>query len=170
MTIYGGIDPGLVACGYAWVDDVGGKVEQLTKAGIVRGDPKFDFSNRIMAIADALLEFMPLCDVLYVESMRYRPHAKVNPAILLQLNLLAGTCARLVAPGGVLMFVEPQTWKGQLEKDVHHSRIRVTLNEDERRIVEDIRPKSLAHNALDAVGLCLYATGRLTPKTRTITK
>ncbi len=161
--IIGGIDPGLVALGFAHGED-----DLLRHAGIVRGDAKMPDSERIADIADRLQGAMPLCDVLYVECMVYRPGAKVNPKILLALNLLAGSCLRLVKPSGRIVWVPPHTWKGNCEKSVHGSRIRVTLNAAERSIIDGVRPASLAHNATDAVGLYLFATGRLTPKTRSI--
>ncbi len=166
--IIGGIDPGLVALG--WAASADPYQHSITRAGIVRGAKDLPYSERIVDIADRLRDVMPLCDVIYVECMRYRPGAKVNPAILLQLNLLAGSCMRLLKPSGQMFFVEPTTWKGTLDKEVHHSRIRVCLDEQERAIVDAIKPKSLAHNATDAVGLCLFATGRLTPQTKTLRK
>lgn len=140
----------------------------LTHAGMVRGNAAFSTSERVVDIADRLRDAVPLCDVLYVECMRYRPQAKVNPAILLALNLLAGSAIRLAKPSAEVHFVEPGTWKGQLEKTVHGSRIRLTLSPHERNIVDTLKPKSLVNNVVDAVGLCLFATDRLTPKTRTL--
>ena len=49
----------------------------------------------------------------------------------------------------------PHEWKGNVPKDVHHERLRGALSENEaRHVVGD-------HNAWDAVGLWLYAVGRV---------
>lgn len=58
----------------------------------------------------------------------------------------------------------PAEWKGQAPKKIVHERIRERLSEGEREVLDrDLRsvPKSLQHNALDAVGIGLHALGRL---------
>lgn len=158
--IIGGIDPGLVATGYGVLTD-----GVLTHAGIVRGNPKLKTSQRVDAIALELFERLsPLgIDVLAVEHMVYRGgKQRTNPAILLALNLVAGACWCLADK---VNWYVPTEWKGRLDKDVAINRMMLTLSTSERKILEDIKPASLRHNAADGVGLALFESGRLTPHT-----
>lgn len=162
--IIGGIDPGLVATGYGVLTD-----GVLTHAGIVRGNPKLKTSARVNAIALELFERLsPLgIDILAVEHMVYRGgKQRTNPAILLALNLVGG--ASWCLADEVNWYV-PTEWKGRLDKDAAISRIMLTLSASERKIVEDIKPEGLRHNALDGIGLALFEAGRLTPHTVRIT-
>jgi hypothetical protein len=53
--------------------------------------------------------------------------------------------------------VPPGTWKGQVAKDIHNARILAKLTPQERSLVPE------NHNAIDAVGLLLYALERFYP-------
>lgn len=160
-----GVDPGLVCTGWGRFDD-----GVLVAAGMVRGDSDLDTSARVVDIADRLRDVCSGADQLCVERMAYRKHEKVNPEIILALQLLAGTCLRLAKPSADVLFVQPLTWKGKLDGDAHNSRVRLTLTPQERNIVDVLKPKSLLHNVLDGIGLGLFVLNRLTPTTRTLKK
>jgi hypothetical protein len=154
-VVFAAIDPGLTATGYA-VFDTG----VLVMAGIVRTSPKAALEDRIRKIHLALYD-LP-ADRL-VERMVVRGgRNKGNPQILCDLNLLAGALGN--------DWVVPHQWKGMLPKEVHQPRILATLSPGEKALVEAIKPASLRHNAVDAVGIGLYRLGRLTPATRKINR
>jgi hypothetical protein len=55
----------------------------------------------------------------------------------------------------------PATWKKQVPKLIMIERIKERLNEYERTRVRLPRQRELAHNVWDAIGIGLWATGRL---------
>ena len=57
-------------------------------------------------------------------------------------------------------------WKGSVPKSKHQPRILTRLEFFETAIVENVMPKGLRHNAIDAVGLALWACGRMRPATQ----
>jgi len=61
-------------------------------------------------------------------------------------------------------FVEPRTWKGTLDADAMTERITERITVDEFTRVDLTSPKSLHHNIWDAVGIGLWACGRLEPR------
>jgi hypothetical protein len=58
----------------------------------------------------------------------------------------------------------PHEWKGSVDGDVMTRRIVQHLYLEEKVLVAEVRPRSLAHNAIDAVGLGLHHLGRLERK------
>ena len=62
-------------------------------------------------------------------------------------------------------FIEPRTWKGTINADEMTGRIQGRLSDFERTRVDlESSPKSLHHNIWDAVGIGLWACGRLDPR------
>jgi hypothetical protein len=55
---------------------------------------------------------------------------------------------------GRLTLVTPGQWKGQVPKDIHGARVLAKLDPEELALVPD------DHNAIDAVGLLLWALKR----------
>ena len=151
------IDPGLAATGWAtWVG------ENLQACGLARSDPKKPLTYRILSIVDQVLgEEHPALRV--VERMIVRGgRNKGNPQILCDLNLLSGALGTA--------WVAPHEWKGLLSKEIHQPRILATLTPEELALVMAVKPPSLRHNTIDAVGIGLYHLGRLTPKTTRLTR
>lgn len=59
--------------------------------------------------------------------------------------------------------IPPARWKGQAPKDVIHGRVRACLDAVETAVLESCLtriPARFRHNALDAVGIGLWAIGR----------
>ena len=83
------------------------------------------------------------------------------------LLFLAGvTCAiSALLPTLSTRSVRPRAWKGQVPKAIHHTRIVQRLSEAEHARMDawlDLVPGNLRHNALDAIGLGLWALNRST--------
>jgi len=102
----------------------------------------------------------PLAVVVELPRIYSVRHWKGDPNDLLDVAAVAGAAATLGEP----RFVTPQQWKGRVPKPIHHKRIRAVLSADELAVfvtAEDAIPKSLAHNVLDAIGIGLWAKGRM---------
>jgi len=82
---------------------------------------------------------------------------------LIRLAMVAGACLKEAGRYGheiEALLVKPHAWKGTVPKDIHNKRVLKRLDRQERSLVEDVNPKSLRHNAIDAVGIGLWALGR----------
>lgn len=122
--------------------------------------------------AGALLERVDLvrgpgprivCDRLVVERPIIRGR-KVDANKIATLAARAGELVGASGFGGAVEWVEPYRWKGQLPKDVMGRRILARLTPVELSLWEttaDAWPRGLRHNALDAVGIGLWALRRL---------
>lgn len=99
------------------------------------------------------------------EAMWYRPitysdkktgkkrKKTVPPQDIIDLNLIAGHVGT--------EWVYPHDWKGMQSKDVHQPKILACLSTEERALVDAVKPPSLRHNCIDAVGIGLQENGRL---------
>jgi hypothetical protein len=94
-----------------------------------------------------------------------RPHAgrtRARARDILTLAIRAGEA------GGVLRYltgvepeyIEPQRWKGQLPKKRCNAIVEAKLSEQEKRLLNNIKPVSAKHNVLDAIGIGLFSVGR----------
>src|SRR5574343_1281146 len=79
----------------------------------------------------------------------YSKNSKGDPNDLIRVAIVAGAAAVRCFS---VRFVEPRTWKGQVPKAIHNRRVVETLSPAELAAIACIQPKSLQHNALDAVG------------------
>jgi len=136
------IDPG-VSTGWARFVD-----KWLSSCGL--GDPPIDHENMAMPT-----------DVIIEVPQVYRGHLqKGDPNDLITLAVQVGRYAQ--RSKGLVRLVKPAEWKGQVLKEIHGARVLEVLDDAERGIVAlGARPKSKAHNVLDAVGLGLWALGRM---------
>jgi len=105
-----------------------------------------------------------LIETAWIESPVIYPRSKVPPNDIVKLARDAGRWAGIYEVHAVQVnFIEPATWKGQVPKEIHHKRIRASLNGYEKEILaaalEGISPGK-QHNVLDAVGIGLWARGR----------
>lgn len=80
------------------------------------------------------------------------------------LIFLAFNAGRVVGNALNVFTVLPRKWKGNIKKEVMTERIKRALPEDRHSSVILPARKSLAHNVWDAVGLFLWATGKLSAK------
>lgn len=155
MTYWYSIDPGGPCLGWAqWYDGT------LVRCGLSRSSAKTWQDRALDHRAWLKLHgaYLDPAGLVLTECMRVRGGRNAgNPQILVELNGIAGHVGN--------QWVEPSVWKGRLPKEVHQPRIMLTLTPEERLIVEAVKPASLAHNAVDAVGIGLFHLGRLTPQT-----
>lgn len=153
------IDPGTKATGWAVFDG-----RKLSMAGLLRAKDAAHMAQEL-ALLSSSLRLPAAYYGLYIERpqvySRYRTQA--DPNDLIGVALVAGAALGIFSPfaQGVSM-PRPMDWKGQLPKEIHHRRIFAELDLEERRGVElGGVPKSLIHNVNDAIGLGLWAVGRL---------
>jgi hypothetical protein len=98
---------------------------------------------------------------VYIEKPVIYPRGHKRPNDLITLALRAGELAG-ACPSTPVRYVEPAEWKRQLPKDVCHGRILEKLTPSERTQIDNVMKlvDSKRHNALDALGIALWATGR----------
>lgn len=96
----------------------------------------------------------------YPQIYRHGAGADVDPDDVLALVLVVGHVwgACHAMDGNDVSLVRPAAWKGQVPKRIMNARIVATLDVTERDLVE--RNVKSNHNALDAVGVGLWALRR----------
>ena len=101
-------------------------------------------------------------DDLVIECPQIYPgiRSKGNPNNLIAVAFEAGRISGLVR--GTVRVVKPKEWKGSIKKEVMLKRILGRLTEPELALIKAINlPKSTEHNVVDAIGIGLFALGRL---------
>ena len=135
----------------------------------------FDPSKLVACgVSSPLLENLHWCsgvpgrvDAILFEVPVVYPHSKARPEDVATLSLRAGVAVGIAIskyPHALVGSVEPRKWKGTINGDVMGRRILDRLSGDDRRAYEEgIKPiaEGLQHNVLDAVGIGLFAQGRL---------
>lgn len=94
-----------------------------------------------------------------------RPHTGRTRARARDIITLA---IRAGEVGGVLRYltgvepeyIEPQKWKGQLNKKRCNDIVEARLLPQEKSLLNKIKPLSAKHNVLDAIGIGLFSVGR----------
>jgi len=148
MTRLLAVDPGGACLGWAYFE--GGL---LRGCGLSRTKAK-TVDERAAHHRRELACFFP--DRVVCERMTWRGRrSKATPQDLMDLNVIAGALGR--------EWVTPAQWKGHAPKEIHQPRILKALDARERELVSCVKPPSLRHNAIDAVGIGLFALGRLRP-------
>lgn len=145
-----------------------GAIDPGDKAGIAVFDGTWQVGLiRENHVTKEWRERLAKVDVLYIERPKIYPKGKqkARPADIITLAIRAGELGgmyKLLNEKGRLEYVEPQTWKKQLDKDMTKSRILTRLSEQESRQMGDIYklPEGYQNNVWDAVGLAMFATGR----------
>ena len=94
---------------------------------------------------------------IYTSRIR-RGETRENPRHLLDIAAICGVVVAVMSQSYECVFVNPAEWKGQVNGDVMTGRILARLTETEKELVPQSR---LAHNGIDAIGLGLWACGRL---------
>lgn len=110
---------------------------------------------------------------VYVESMRYRPRAANSfPNDLLDVQTCGLLVAHRLAPQGEIVPIEVEDWKRNLPKAIHHARLDLALTTIERELVSAACDRAGAHakEVLDAVGILLFALGRIDKAGRVVRK
>ena len=159
--IIAGIDTGLKRCGVAIFED-----EKLTWAQLVCAEG-LD-SDPVVDMATGVVEAMPQkADRAVIETPQQYPNSPVPRESLEALSLVAGALSHNLPKSTAVERIYPRVWKGQVPKAVMLRRIRAHLSAEEISVVTALDlPKSSVHNVWDAVGICLWAVGRLGARKR----
>ena len=153
------VDPAITCTGWAFF--VG---ERLDRCGIIETKANMPFDRRIRSIGQGILQATPGVPLMLVIEWPqiYHKWSKGDNNDLLPLAAIAGNLMSHF-PWAKTQLPKPAQWKGQVPKDVHNARVLKRLSVDETRLVAAARvAKSKAHNMIDAIGLGLWALGRMT--------
>lgn len=148
-------DPGKLAVGWATADEQGvvrcGLVHDKTQTGLLR-------KLRDMNL-DGATQGIPV--VIEVPQIYREKHWRGDPNDLIDETIVVGALV-LSTLDAEQRLVRPHTWKGNVPKKIHNRRVRERLSMAEAAVLETcgVAP-SLAHNVLDAIGMCLWQLGRL---------
>jgi len=153
------IDPAVRALHCAWFTS-----GILTRAKSIRvTDEKLLVSKDLFDVGHSLASIVCLefgrPHWLIIEGQRYRQFGEGNPQDIVDLAQVAG-CATAIA-SRVRSFW-PETWKGQIEKSVHHARVTQFFESQTTTGELDIWTKQAKNKDLrDAVALGLFGLGRV---------
>lgn len=86
-----------------------------------------------------------------------------DPNDLIEVALVAGRVAQSFgADGPEAELIRPHAWKGNAPKEVMLKRIVNRLDDAEQAVLHTAKvPGSLRHNVIDAIGIGLWALGRI---------
>lgn len=146
------IDPGLKTVGWAYFEG-----RELRACGLSRARSA-DPGEAAAAHRANLEHFYELRVEVVAERMEHRARRRgqrpVPPQDLIDVNLIAGHL-------GATRWYLPRQWKGSVPKEIHQTHhILPKLSDTEKKLVLSVKPASLRHNAIDAVGIGLYRLGR----------
>lgn len=100
------------------------------------------------------------CDTAIWVERQYLTKDHPRPGDIVELAYAAGLCAGLsTSTGGTITEVLPIRWKGNVPKPIMTKRILSKLDQTELAAIERVGYKD--HNTIDAIGIGLYALGRL---------
>ena len=154
--ILGAIDPGTRAVGLAEGDETG--LLALRVSVLRDGSEPADLAARHARALGARPH-----DLIAVESMVWRPNdPRSHPQDLLNVQTTGLLLAHALGARTILP-VEPQEWKRNLPKTIHHNRLSSALTPSESLIVSRAVETAGQHakEALDALGLLLFVLGRI---------
>lgn len=152
------IDPSLRATGWALFED-----EVLDSCGLWRPRAK-DTDDAIRELGKTAygLFLGENVDNIVIERPQVYPgegHKKAKDVVT--IALVGGAIAGAIGAND-WTFVLPREWKGTVPKDKHNAIVLHRLETEERLLVYSCGvPKGLTHNVIDAVGIGLWALGRL---------
>jgi hypothetical protein len=139
------VDPGVVHLGFAvWEDG------RLRGCGVSTAKTR-ELGTRVIEHRLFLDHFYP-CRVVCERMVTRGKFSIVDAQDLIDVNLVAGCVGT--------EFVTSDQWKGAVPRDVEQERTREALSLAELLLLEEIKPKSKAHNAWSAVGIGLHVLGR----------
>jgi hypothetical protein len=153
------IDPGTRALGFAiWIPDG----PRIVGCGVSRSETASPTEHGETILRAVQQHPIARADV---ESMRWRPRdARSQPNDLIDVQTVGILTAHYSGARAIVMR-EPQEWKRNLPKAIHHARIFAALRADlgEPLIVSRACDDAGANakEVLDAVGIALYVSGRI---------
>ena len=125
--------------------------------GSLKGRPGYAvFNNGVLVETGNEPHLSAVCDTLVIELPQVYQHgrSKGDPNDLIRVAFYAGSCTRI--GHGVLSTPTPAEWKGQTPKAICAERIKAVL-----AVHELVHLYKADHNVLDAVGIGLWALGRM---------
>jgi hypothetical protein len=141
---------------------------RIVEAAAANPDGKgFDLAHVLSMVAQPGDELRAIVEI--PDRLKRLPSGKTVPIRnIVTLSITIGRWVeRAVDAGCSIVQVVPQAWKGRLRKDAMTERIRGRLSPDELALLAALElPPSKEHNVLDAIGLVLWASGRLERKYR----
>jgi len=148
-------DPGKLAVGWATADEKGimrcGLVSDKTQPGLLR-------KLRDMQLGVATQGIRVVIEVPQVYRER---NWRGDPNDLIDETIVVGALAVLTLDADQKL-TRPHGWKGNVPKDIHNRRVKERMTLAEQSVLEECGVKaSLAHNVVDAIGMCLWSLGRL---------
>jgi hypothetical protein len=154
------IDPSITCTGTAFfIDGV------LEDARLLRTKPTD--TNRLLLLHNQARRWYgsETMDSVYYETPQLRARGQgAKPEDLFKLSMAVGAVVGALN-AWMLEAVKITSWKGQLPKEITHEHMWRVLSEDEAATLNAClatEPKSLVHNAYDAVCIGLYIEGRAT--------
>lgn len=100
--------------------------------------------------------------VFVSEVPQYYRNSGIDPDNLFELVGVVASVAMLV-PGEKYTYL-PRVWKGNTDKFESNLQIEASLTQAEKEVVDRMNaPRTLRHNAIDAIGIGLYHHMRLVP-------
>jgi hypothetical protein len=94
--------------------------------------------------------------VTYIDAKGKKRKKTVPPQDIIDVNLIAGHVGT--------EWILPHDWKGMVSKEIHQPKILQCLSAEELKLVEAVKPPSLRHNCIDAIGIGLHDNERLEDK------
>ena len=148
-------DPGVKVAGLAFWEGA-----ELASAVLVRGDGWLATANIAFATVKNTCPIEAVTDVVIEQPQVYiQRRLKGDPNDLIAVAMVAGAFAvRFYGSARITMY-RPNEWKGNVPKNISIKRYQERLSAEEINRVDD-KPRSLAHNVWDAVGLGQYHVGR----------
>lgn len=152
-----GVDPGTHLTAVSYFDQGGGLID----VRLFRSESSM-LAERVRDMVEGFIDTLdehPSKVAVEVPRIYPKQKKKVDPEDIIRLTLVAG--GFLALGNGII--VRPQDWKRQIPKDVCQRRIKKRLRPGESRRLEialKCIPRSLRHNAWDAVGIGMDAVGR----------
>jgi hypothetical protein len=148
-------DPGKLSVGWATADENGivrcGLVSDKTQPGLLRKlrDMQLDKATRGIKV------FIEVPQIYRERDWRGDPNDLVDETITV------GALAAFTLDAEQ-EFKRPHDWKGNVPKSIHNRRVKSRLTLAEAGVLANcgVIP-SLAHNVVDAIGMCLWSLGRL---------
>lgn len=103
----------------------------------------------------------PAAAIIEVPQVYRQRKQKGDPNDLIDVAVVAGVAGAVAAPWCEPLFIKPHIWKGSRPKDVDNEYTLKCLNDIERAIVDRAGlGKTKGHNAIDAIGIGLWALER----------
>ena len=137
------VDPGVKATGLAWFEG-----KELVHVELVRAASLNEMLREGRRVAESRGKIERI--ILEKPQVYGTRHQKGDPNDLISVALIAGSIATV---GKHIVFVRPRQWKGNVPKHITEVRVRDRLSPKELELLNKIKPKYLAHNAIDAVGI-----------------